>query len=163
MRNICAIRDGKVKQVFSDDPSRLEHFAQVWDRHGFNVYDCVAELVDGAQERCLETVASLDIIHVDVDLRDLETPRDQVLARLKALPLPIEIRDSGGGFHVILHLKEPAEAGTDEFDRVTVLRKRLTYLLAGDPAPDHAAALLRRPGTSNHKYGPPRPCKVIYP
>jgi hypothetical protein len=73
----------------------------------------------------------------------------------------LEIRDSGGGYHVVAHLKEPIEAGTDEFAHVTALRKRLTYLLAGDRAPDHAAALLRRVGTYNYKYGEPRLCHVV--
>jgi hypothetical protein len=77
------------------------------------------------------------------------------------LPLPLESRDSGGGVHVIAWLKEPIEAGTSEFDRANAARKRLTYLLAGDPAPDHAAALLRRVGTCNFKYGEPRLCHVV--
>ena len=33
MRNVCAIKGKTVKQFFSDDPDRLEHFAQTWNRH----------------------------------------------------------------------------------------------------------------------------------
>ena len=161
MRNVCAIKGKTVKQFFSDDPDRLEHFAQTWNRHNFDIYDCVSELTDGAQTRCLETVKSLSFVHVDIDLRALETGADAVLARLKNLLCPLEIRSSGGGFHVVIHLKEPVETGTEEFERVNAARKRLTYLLAGDPAPDHAAALLRRVGTQNFKYGEPRLCRVI--
>lgn len=161
MRNICAIKGKQVEQFFSDDPDRLEHFAQTWNRHNFDIYDCVSELTDGAQTRCLETVKSLSFVHVDIDMRALETGADAVLARLKNLLCPLEIRSSGGGFHVVIHLKEPVDAGTPEFERVNAVRKRLTYLLAGDPAPDHAAALLRRIGTQNFKYGEPRLCRVI--
>lgn len=53
------------------------------------------------------------------------------------------------------------ESGTEEFERVNALRARLTKILCGDPAPDHAAALLRRPGTHNSKYGEPRECHVV--
>jgi hypothetical protein len=36
-------------------------------------------------------------------------------------------------------------------------------LLCGDPAPDHAAALLRVVGSHNSKYGEPRLCRVVQP
>ena len=39
----------------------------------------------------------------------------------------------------------------------------MTYILCGDPAPDHAAALLRRPGTHNSKYnGEARLCQILH-
>jgi RecA-family ATPase len=168
MRNVTAIRDlgsgnKEVKPLFSDDPTELETFAQFWNnsQQHFDVYDCVAKLTDGARERRLETVRSLSFLHVDVDLRALETAQDTVLSKLRSLPLPLEIRSSGGGYHVLAQLKEPVETGSAEFDRANALRRQLTYLLAGDPAPDHAAALLRRVGTFNYKHGEPRLCHVI--
>ena len=91
----------------------------------------------------------------------LTTPREPVLQKLLGLPLALEIRDSGGGFHVLALLKEEVESGTEEFERVNALRARLTKILCGDPAPDHAAALLRRPGTHNSKYGEPGECHVV--
>jgi hypothetical protein len=159
-------RNGKglATQLFSDHQRSLDSFAERENKNGRNIYDCVAELVPGAQvtrERSLDTVASLDIVHVDVDLKDLKETREAALAVLTSLALRLEIRDSGGGLHVIAKLKEPAEAGTKEFDRVNAVRRRLTHLLGGDPAPDHAAALLRRVGTHNHKFDPPRLCHVI--
>jgi hypothetical protein len=158
---ICAIKDKKPHHVFNNDPAHLEEVAQRYNSGGWDVYDCVSELVDGASRRCLETVKALSFLHVDIDLRSLEADADTVLAKLKSLPCPLEIRDSGGGYHVIAHLKEPVEAGTDEFMRANRLRTRLRQVLAGDPMPDHAAALLRRPGTQNFKYGKPRLCRVI--
>ena len=62
MRNISAIRDKKIKQLFSDDPERLEQFAQIWNKRNFDIYDCVSELIDDAETRCLETVKSLSLI-----------------------------------------------------------------------------------------------------
>ena len=148
----------------SDSEPSLASRAKKWDEAGYHVYDCVAELMPGAQttgERSLDTVQSLSFLHVDIDLKDIETSRDEALAKLQSLPLPLEIRDSGGGFHVLAILKEPVEVRTHEFDRLNAARKRLTHLLAGDPAPDHAAALLRRLGTRNHKFDPPRACTIL--
>jgi hypothetical protein len=108
-------------------------------------------------------VDELSQIHNDIDLRSLATPGEEVLNKLQSLPLPLELRDSGGGYHVIARLKEPVRAGTLEFDQVTKLRKELTRLLCGDPMPDHAAALLRVVGSHNSKYGEPRLCQVIRP
>jgi putative DNA primase/helicase len=76
-------------------------------------------------------------------------------------PIQPQIRDSGGGFHVALLLKEPVVAGTAEAKRVDDLRTRLTAVLCGDAMPNHAAALLREVGTSNTKYGEPRLVQVI--
>lgn len=167
MKYICAIdpkRKAITGQLFSDSEPSLASRAKKWDEAGYHVYDCVAELMPGAQttgERSLDTVQSLSFLHVDVDLKDIETSRDEALARLQSLPLPLEIRDSGGGFHVLAILKEPVDVGTHEFDRLNAARKKLTHLLAGDPAPDHAAALLRRLGTHNHKFDPPRACTIL--
>ena len=73
-----------------------------------------------------------------------------------------EIRDSGGGFHVIWRLKEQLLVGTDDFKNGNKLRSQLTRVLCGDPAPDHAAALLRRVNTHNSKYpGEPRLVRVL--
>jgi hypothetical protein len=161
MRYVCAIRKKKLRHCFTDDPQVETDFAQNWNGQGWDVYDCVAELQDNARARSLETVKALSSLHIDIDLRVLTTSESEVLARLTKLPLPFEIRHSGGGFHVIAHLKEPVEAGTKEFALANSLRSNLTHLLAGDSAPDHAAALLRRVGTYNYKYDEPRLCHVI--
>jgi hypothetical protein len=161
MRYVCAIHNQQVRHCFTSDAQVETRFAESWNKQGWDVYDCVAELKDNAQVRSLETVKELAFLHVDLDLRSLETPCGEVLAALESLPLPLEVRDSGGGFHAIAWLKEPVEANTPEFDRANAARKQLTYLLAGDPAPDHAAALLRRVDTRNFKYGEPRLCHVI--
>jgi RecA-family ATPase len=165
MYYICAVPNVKGQsrhhQLFSDDPAAIEDFARKFDLPGYAVYDCVASLKSDARRRALDTVAALEFIHVDVDLRMLATSRDIVLEMLLEMPLSLEIRDSGGGFHVIALLKEPVESGTDEFEHVNDLRTKLTRLLCGDPAPNHAAALLRRVGTHNSKYGDSRECCVV--
>jgi hypothetical protein len=163
---ICALfddkRGGRFPQLFTTDTAMLERFAKEYDRPGMSVYQCVGTLQPGAQRRAKNTVAELTALHVDIDLRMLATPPEEVRRKLSelSLSLPVEIRNSGGGYHVIAKLKEPVRAGTPEFERANKVRGALTRMLCGDPAPDHEAALLRKVGTHNTKYGEPRLCQV---
>jgi hypothetical protein len=166
-RYFCSLPNVKsadrVPELISDDPVAIAAFVKKWDVPGRGVYECVSVLKPGATRRSLETVGELYQVHTDIDLRSLATPSEIVLSRLQGLPLPLELRNSGGGYHVIARLKEPVRAGTPEFDQINQLRKALTRLLCGDPMPDHAAALLRVVGSHNSKYGEPRLCQVIQP
>ena len=80
---------------------------------------------------------------------------------LLALPLPIELRETGGGVHVYANLKEPYENGSEHYQRAENLRTQLTEVFCADPAPNHSAALLRVVGTHNTKYGEPFEVAVI--
>jgi hypothetical protein len=162
---ICSLpnekKAGRIPQLISDDPAAIERFAQTWDRPGRGTFTCISPLQIGATRRLLEAVAALTCIHVDIDPRTLATAKENVLRTLQQLPLRAEIRDSGGGYHVIWHLKEPVPRDTAEFKRLNELRAKLRWILCGDPAPDHAAALLRKVGTHNSKYGAPRLVHVV--
>jgi hypothetical protein len=163
---ICSLPDtkraGRISELISDDPAAIERFCTKWDRPGRGVFECVSPLRKGARRRALLTVAALTQLHVDIDLRKLTNSREEVLAKLQQLPLRLEIRDSGGGFHAVARLKEPVPAKTPEYTRLNKLRSQLTKILCGDPLPDHAAALLRRVGTHNSKYeGEPRLVHVL--
>src|SRR5262249_51453472 len=116
----------------------LERFAKEYDRPGMSVYQCVSRLQPGAQRRARDTVAELTVLHVDIDLRMLVTPPEVVRQKLLelSLSLPVEVRNSGGGYHVVVELKEPVRAGTPEFERANKVRAALTRMLCGDPAPD---------------------------
>ena len=169
MYYICAFRDWADEppfaQLFTEDAATVDAFAKRHDIQGVSVYQCVANLAPGARERNLETVVSIEIIHADIDLRELVTPESIVLDKLQKLAreLPVEIRASGGGYHIIGHLKESAEVGTDEYDRAIAARAALTEMLGADPAPNHSAALLRKLGTHNTKWGEACECRVIIP
>ena len=81
---------------------------------GRGVYYCIGRLNDGATARGKDTVAELDELVVDLDLKDIAQSRDKVIACLTGLILPPhEIRDSGFGLHASWRLKEPVidEAG----------------------------------------------------
>jgi hypothetical protein len=169
MLYICAFRDWTdappFAQLFTDDPAAADAFAKRHDIKGVSVYQCVANLLPGARARNLQTVASVEIIHADIDLRGLVTSSEIVLQTLQRLhqELPLEIRASGGGYHLIINLKEPAYVGTAEYERVNASRTSLTEMLCADPMPNHSAALLRKLGTHNTKWGEACECRVIVP
>jgi hypothetical protein len=153
---------GYVAQLITRDPAELEQFARRHDVPGKSVYDCVNPLLPDATSRDKESVAEQDTICADIDCKDLLTPRDEVLKALLGLPLPFEIRDSGGGgFHPVLRLKEGDARETKMFERINDTRSRLIHVLCADTSQDHHAHLLRRVGTWNTNYDPPGRCRVI--
>jgi hypothetical protein len=155
--------EGKYRQHISADPAEIEAWARAEDVPGRSVYDCVSPLIPGVDRRCLETVAEITGFHVDVDFKNIEEDADTADQRLRQLPLPpTKVRDSGGGRHAIWDLREPIGRDDPDFESAKALLKRLTYCLGGDPAPAHFAALLRRPGTHNTKYGDPILCRPLW-
>ena len=113
-RYICSFpnvkKAGRIPELISDDPKKIEDFARRWDQPGRGVYDCVGTLKEGARRRSRETIAALEQLHVDIDFKDIVEKPDNVDQRLRQLPLlPTEVRNSGGGSHVIYGLKEPIQ------------------------------------------------------
>jgi hypothetical protein len=156
---ICSMADnGKHRQcgVLTSNLGEVELFAEKHDQPGRSVYSCVNPLKDTATRRCKDDVAAIVLLHADVDYKRLTTPPDEIRETVLSLPFPFEVRDSGGGLHIIAHLKESYESGSEHFQRAERLRDRIVELLAADPAPNHSAALLRVLGTHNYKYGEPR-------
>jgi hypothetical protein len=123
-----------------------------------SVYSCIGRLA--RQPRNKMNVAALDVIIIDIDLRNVVESREQVIACLRDLPLPPEIRDSGRGLHAIWRLKEPLIDDAGMAQAETIMR-RLVVLLAGDPAPTHRAALLRHLGTHNSRDNGWNECRVL--
>src|SRR5262245_48748291 len=163
---VCSLpnkkKAGRVRCLISDNPAAIEQFAQTWDKPAYGIFECVSPLVTGATRRTLDTVQGLVRIHVDVDTYKLTDAKEDVLHKLRRLPLRAQLRDSGGGYHVVWHLKELVPRDTAEFDRLNKIRTELTQILCGDKSPDHAAALLRRVGTHNSKHnGEPRLVRIV--
>jgi RecA-family ATPase len=155
---VCSMSNegrGRPVSLLTDSTGQLEKFAEDHDQPGRSVYACVNPLRATATRRCREEVACIVTLHVDIDFKRLCTPPDEVRAKVRSLPLPFEIRESGGGLHVLANLKEAYENGTEHYQRAEVLRTQLTELLCGDPAPNHSAAILRVVGSHNSKYGEP--------
>lgn len=163
-KNFTVLGGGKPVEIFcheAGDFDTLRERLKPYDRAPYHIYYCPNSLADGARRRCLETVAAIVCLHVDVDFRSIETPEDEILEALRQLPIRPGIVHSGGGLHVYFQLKEPAEAGSPEFVRAEQIRTRITDLLCGDRAVNHSAALLRLPGSTNYKYQPARKCVTI--
>ena len=171
LRYVCSLPNpgtggGLPHELFYTDDdagrARAEMFSQRENKPGRGVYDCIGVLKADAKARRKDDVtAELEQIVVDLDLKNIKQSRDEVLQCLRQLALsPSEIRDSGLGLHAVWRLKEAVddEAGLSQAESVM---RRLVELLAGDPAPAHRAALLRRPGTDNSKQGEPQPCRII--
>ena len=169
VRYVCSLPNpgtkGAVRELFYPDSpegrARAEKFARHENKPGRGVYDCIGRLQDGARSRCKDTVADLDRVVADLDLKNITQRRDAVLQCVKGLLLPpSEIRDSRFGLHLIWYLKEPVE-DDDGLAQAETTMKRLAELLAGDLKPTHRAALLRHPGSDNTKGREPRPCRII--
>jgi hypothetical protein len=155
--------DGPTRECFVPDDAggeaQAREFIRREDVPGRAVYECIGLV--GERRRNKNTVVSLAQIVVDLDLKNIEQPRDEVIqcARDLALP-PSAIVDSGHGLHLKWRLKEPL---TDDPGMVQAeaVMKQLVCLLAGDPAPTHRAALLRCVGSRNTKEGEPRECRAL--
>jgi hypothetical protein len=161
---ICSMaNDGRknIVPLLTDSVGQLEKFAEDHDQPGRAVYACVNPLRSDATARVKEQVGAIVTLHVDIDFKRLATPPDEVRRKIMELPLPFEVRESGGGLHVLANLKEAYESGTEHFRRAEGLRTQLMTLLCGDPAPNHSAALLRVVGTHNSKYDEPVEVSVI--
>ena len=100
---------GVPKELFSSDPALIERFVKAEDRPGRGVYYCINPLVPGARRRSLETVAALRFIYFDLDLQNIDASREEVIERLRQLPVTfVWVRDSGSGnLHVGLEIEDP--------------------------------------------------------
>jgi hypothetical protein len=156
---------GEPKELFTDDPALVERFIEAEDkRPGRGVFQCINPLLPGARRRSLETVAHLRFIYFDLDLQNIEAGRDDVIKRLRGLPVEfIWVRDSGfGNLHVGIEIKDAPARDTPEYARVVAVWKRLAEKLAADPAPVHPAALIRCVGTHNKKNGGSGLCHMLW-
>jgi hypothetical protein len=145
----------------TDDPSLVARWTKAEDRPGFGVYYTPNPLKPGARTHGKDSIAAIEVLFVDIDLKDLEEGRAEVERRLARVPLrPSWIVSSGHGFHVGFEVKEPIECGTPEFEEACELQACLTKCLGGDPQV-RPWSLLRYPGTTNSKHVPAIQCHVI--
>lgn len=147
-------------------PSRQQHFYQ-WShdlnhldrdlsRAGENAYFGVATR-DG-KGGGKENIVNIPALWCDIDFKD--TPKDEAVNLIREFPFKPSIGVmSGGGYHLYWILDEPAEK--DDIDKVEEVNRRIAKALKGDMAACDAARVMRVPDSLNHKYDPPRECKVL--
>src|SRR6516164_5499774 len=102
--------DGHIRECFVENDEAGEAQAQEFIKHedvpGRAVYECIGLV--GERRRGKDTVVALPRIVVDLDLKNIEQSREEVIQCLRALALPpSEITDSGTGLHAKWQLKEP--------------------------------------------------------
>jgi AAA domain/RepB DNA-primase from phage plasmid len=107
-----------------------------------------------------ENMTNLPAVWVDVDLKD-GVSRDTLQERVKGLPRPSMIVNSGGGWHLYWILKEAV--GPEDFEQIRSINSALAAILGGDQDATDPARILRVPGTLNRKkeYGTPRPVELL--
>jgi hypothetical protein len=103
-------------------------------------------------------VCRISALWADLDAKDGYT-RESRLKQLADLPYhPSVMVWTGGGWHAYWLLKKPAES-PEELDLAELVMRHLAKGLDSDPVHD-LSRIMRVPGTSNHKYGKPRPVEL---
>ena len=148
---------GRFPELITDDPAAIAAFVKKYDVPGRAVYRCVNPLKPGAHRRNIESVGPVERLCVDLDFKDLVVTPEEIDAKLLQLPLePTEVRNSGGGRHLVYELNEPIDADDDVyFSRAREVLKRLTAALSGVSCPGTSAALLREGRYIQLKRGDP--------
>lgn len=82
--------------------------------------------------------------------------RDPVLAKA-------EVRDTGGGLHIVLWLDAPIICGAGEAVVWDKVARGICNVLPGDPNLNGIIALTRPVGAINSKYNPPREVRILRP
>lgn len=113
--------------------------------HGF-MNDLDLKMLDQAVvgEECVQSAAVFYEQHVRLWL-----DRDSVLSKA-------EVRDTGGGLHVILWLADPIVVAAGEARQWSGIARGVCQALPGDPNLSGITALTRPVGAMNTKYDPPR-------
>lgn len=142
-----ALVNGCLIGLAYDITPRVEHVTSI---HGFmNDLDC--KLLDPAivGNECIQSPTVLYDQHVRHWL-----DRDPVLAKA-------EVRDSGGGLHVILRLDEPVIVSASEAPAWDDVARGVCNALPGDPNLNGLIALTRPVGATNSKYEPSREVRLL--
>jgi hypothetical protein len=93
---------GHTRECFVEDNeagnAQAQQFIKREDVAGRAVYECIGLV--GERRRAKETVVSLAQVVIDLDLKNIEQPRDEVIQCVRDLALPPStIVDSGHGLH----------------------------------------------------------------
>lgn len=135
--------------------NQIETIPAILKNHGGqNCHFGVATRVDGDGSKV--GIVQIPAVWVEIDSGKMaEDEKGEVHRRIREFPLKWSIgNNSGGGSHVYWMLKEPV--GKNDIPRVEGILKRLSAYFHGDRNSTDGSRILRIPGTSNHKYTPPR-------
>ena len=60
-------------ELYSADQGKIDAFIRQWDVPGRAVYACINPLKPGSTSRCIENIARIERVHVDMTLRTSST------------------------------------------------------------------------------------------
>ena len=118
------------------------------------------------QRAKVSDVVAVNCLFAEFDAKDFGDSKERSLEHIKNLyptaPDPSIIIDSGGGYHCYWLLNQPYTI-TNSNHREEIKRTQYAWveLVGGDQGAKDLARVLRVPGTTNHKYKPPRPVNII--
>lgn len=141
--------EGDERWTGTRSAARLETWVERKDVPGTGTFFCVSTL-EPRQRRKKEHAIELPFLFGDVDFKFVDLPKEEILGRLLALPLPpSRIHATGGGYHCFWVLDEPVTR--DGMDGAERLLRLLASRIGMDRMVAHRVALLRVPGTHNSK------------
>jgi hypothetical protein len=152
---------GRRPYRYYNERGEVEEFIRQWDQPGWAVYECRNPLLDtavgyGAAGRRVENVGVIAELYIDIDEKDLDDTKPNILATVEEVSCPATaVHDSGGGVHLFWRLETPIERDTADFFRAQKIHKDLVEVFCADPCVSHPAALVRALGTHNSKRGEP--------
>lgn len=153
-----ALPSGRRVFLRPHDLKAVEEFAR-GNAHE-NVHFGVATRRDSSSGS-LSNCEQLGALFIDLDCHGDEADVAHALDELEAFTLrPSCVVNSGGGLHAYWLLERPVAVQADSATTRQILRA-LAHTLGGDLASAECARLLRLPGSTNHKYAPPRPARLV--
>lgn len=144
------------ERLFSTDTNAILNFIKRMSHEHIFFGPCGR---DGNSEGGKESLKEAHCIWADIDFKDLSDGKIEADGILATFDLqPTILVESGGGYHIYWFLDNP----TTELARVENVLKGLVIRLKADSKVAQVAALLRPPGTTNHKYAPTKEVRVVY-
>jgi len=152
-----AFKQDKASSFSADMSDDFFSWIEQHENDGYGIHVRQARMKNGSYSATKRDVCQITHLWIDID-----KARDEinfVESGDDPIPDPTFVVDSGKGVHMYWRLTEPA---TDfRLFEVEEVNKKLASFFDGDPAPTHIASTLRLVGTLNHKYDPPRMCKIL--
>jgi RepB DNA-primase from phage plasmid len=150
------------RHVFTRDHADIEAFMRKWDRAKRGLFFCVATMRPDNGRRAKENAAEIILLHADVDMKDIDLPRDEILRRLGQLRLlPTWVVATGHGFHLYWLLREAVTVTEEASERVENCLRLLCEHVGGDRACNEISRLMRLPFSHNSKLGEWQPVEVL--
>jgi len=147
-------RDNNTPPVWfkTGQPSNLPKWTNIY----FGVHPGIKKFT-GLSRGKIDNVAAINCLFAEFDMKD-----GWVIEKINDLtPSPSVIISSGGGWHLYWLLSDTTAITDQNREQIRKIQDRWVRFMGGDPGAKDLARVLRVPGSTNHKYNPPRPVELI--